>query len=616
MTVCLPLEAASPVPQTPAFLVRPADPENQLGRVLKAILKARRIAVVCGAGISVHAGIPDFRSPEGLFQALKRDNPKESLSSGRDLFDASVFNSENTTALFCQMIAHLSELSQTATPTPFHDLLRTLDNRGRLLRVYTQNIDALESKCGLSLGVPDYEDRKIKTWSPKSPNKSKSSQHAPSSLPVDSPGVRLLSPAAETPRCIPLHGTLQRMHCQTCRQSFQLEDHLPSLSSGSLPPCPECTTTERTRELVGKRSRGVGKLRPSVVLYNEEHREGEGVGEVVRKDLIGSNKGKGRAGADLLLVVGTSLKVSGTKRIVREFAKAVRCRSSAKEKDAAGTGLMTPTSTPPRRASPADEEAPMKSVYINLDFPVPTREWEGVFDVWVKGDAQTFARMLAEEIVKEDQAKEAAAERKKKRDEEAARKVIDIEEEEAGRLRTPRKKRKLSGVAHSPSPSKKAKILPSTPTKRRHRGTVPATPSRRASSKFGKTLYTRDRAEETRPITIKIPPRPKEPGSSKSNRRPRQMMSEVCITTPVPRAKAKKKHAHLPSPSASPPLSQAKRPSRPATMGHSRSDSSDTLTSLTSLEDSDGDQDQDSSDEGMPPSFLRTLQYGLRASDG
>lgn len=45
-----------------------------------------------GAGISVKAGIPDFRSSDGLFQSLKRDNPKDGLSSGKDLFDASVFN--------------------------------------------------------------------------------------------------------------------------------------------------------------------------------------------------------------------------------------------------------------------------------------------------------------------------------------------------------------------------------------------------------------------------------------------------------------------------------------------------------------------------------------------
>ena len=43
-----------------------------------------------GAGISVNAGIPDFRSETGLFQTLKKDH--STLSSGKDLFDASVFN--------------------------------------------------------------------------------------------------------------------------------------------------------------------------------------------------------------------------------------------------------------------------------------------------------------------------------------------------------------------------------------------------------------------------------------------------------------------------------------------------------------------------------------------
>jgi hypothetical protein len=55
------------------------------------VLNTSRCFVI-GAGISVQAGIPDFRSPEGLFQTLKRDNPRESLASGKDLFDASVFN--------------------------------------------------------------------------------------------------------------------------------------------------------------------------------------------------------------------------------------------------------------------------------------------------------------------------------------------------------------------------------------------------------------------------------------------------------------------------------------------------------------------------------------------
>lgn len=54
--------------------------------------RAQNSFTLSGAGISVRAGIPDFRSSEGLFKTLKRDNPREALASGKDLFDASVFN--------------------------------------------------------------------------------------------------------------------------------------------------------------------------------------------------------------------------------------------------------------------------------------------------------------------------------------------------------------------------------------------------------------------------------------------------------------------------------------------------------------------------------------------
>lgn len=56
-----------------------------------ALYQARTLTSVflVGAGISVGAGIPDFRSSEGVFKSLKRDNPK--LASGKDLFNADVF---------------------------------------------------------------------------------------------------------------------------------------------------------------------------------------------------------------------------------------------------------------------------------------------------------------------------------------------------------------------------------------------------------------------------------------------------------------------------------------------------------------------------------------------
>ncbi|KAJ3533352.1 hypothetical protein NM688_g7296 [Phlebia brevispora] len=365
---------------------------------------------------------------------------------------ASSNTSEATTSLFCQMIAQLSRLSQTAQPTAFHHLLRALDDRGRLLRVYTQNIDALELKSGLTFGVPEVDMRRPK---PRS-SKGKSDQPEGSVPSSSSAASRLPTPPAETPRCIPLHGTLQNMHCQICLHSFPLENYLDDLNAGSFPICPECNQIEETRQAVGKRSRGVGKLRPSVVLYNELHKDGEEVGEVVRRDLVGNSKGKGRAGADLLLVVGTSLRVPGTKRMVREFSKAVHSRYLPVQNEASMSSSSSTSPLPsPRRTPTADEDAPIKTIYLNLDFPVPTREWEGVFDVWICGDAQTFANVVQEEIEKEEKAKEAAIERKRRREEmkeEAAR------EEERQRLEA-----EVAAVAVSAKGKRKSKSQSKAP---------------------------------------------------------------------------------------------------------------------------------------------------------
>ncbi|KAK7044102.1 hypothetical protein VNI00_007818 [Paramarasmius palmivorus] len=385
-----------------------------------------------GAGISVKAGIPDFRSPEGLFQSLKKENPKEALTSGKDLFDASVFNSEQTTALFCQMISRLSDLSKEAEPTPFHRSLKALDDSGKLLRVYTQNIDAIESKCGLTFGVPKFETKRAK---PR-PKEKASVVNDMENMALDPTPAEPGPSTSTVPRCIPLHGTLQTLHCQVCTHTFPLEDHISSLASGVPPDCPECTSIERTRQIVGKRARGVGRLRPSVVLYNEAHKDGEGVGEVVRRDLVGSSKGKGRSGADLLLVVGTSLRVPGTKRMVREFAKAVHSRGKS-SKEAGSSSTSTAPSPAPGKED-GDIQQPLKAIYLNLDFPVPTREWEGVFDAWVQGDAQTFAEMLQEELRRETLAKEQANEKKKKR---------------RGRINP--KKRKVEGSSGQPTAKRK-----------------------------------------------------------------------------------------------------------------------------------------------------------------
>jgi hypothetical protein len=63
---------------------------SQISRnTMKLLTNARRMIVVAGAGISVAAGIPDFRSPAGLFSTLKADTKFK--PSGKALFDASVY---------------------------------------------------------------------------------------------------------------------------------------------------------------------------------------------------------------------------------------------------------------------------------------------------------------------------------------------------------------------------------------------------------------------------------------------------------------------------------------------------------------------------------------------
>jgi hypothetical protein len=124
---------------------------------------------------------------------------------------------------------------------------------------------------------------------------------------------------------------------------------------------------------------------------------------------------------DLLIVAGTSLKVPGTKRIVREFAKACHARdrrvyySSDESGDDSSSEAPAKVTRSGKKASAAKKEeeeeeeqaeeeeeeeedinAPIRTILLNYDFPVPPSQWEGVFDVWVQGDVQQSALGLWE----------------------------------------------------------------------------------------------------------------------------------------------------------------------------------------------------------------------------
>lgn len=102
-----------------------------------------KVCLCTGAGISVSAGIPDFRTPgTGLYDNLQKyDLPKPEA-----IFDINFFREDPTP--FYDLSRDL--LPSNFKPTPMHHFIKLLDSKDMLLRCYTQNIDTLERRAGVS----------------------------------------------------------------------------------------------------------------------------------------------------------------------------------------------------------------------------------------------------------------------------------------------------------------------------------------------------------------------------------------------------------------------------------------------------------------------------------
>lgn len=103
----------------------------------------KNIVILCGAGISVSCGIPDFRSEgTGLYHNLQ----KYDLDTPESIFDIEFFRSNPKPFIHLAKELYPGKFQPSVT----HHFLKLLENKNKLLRVYTQNIDGLEFQVGLS----------------------------------------------------------------------------------------------------------------------------------------------------------------------------------------------------------------------------------------------------------------------------------------------------------------------------------------------------------------------------------------------------------------------------------------------------------------------------------
>ncbi|KAI0129923.1 DHS-like NAD/FAD-binding domain-containing protein, partial [Xylariales sp. AK1849] len=220
-------------------------------------------------------------------------------------------------------------------PIKTHRLINDLSKSGQLFRNYTQNIDDLERKTGLSTDL----------------NRG--------------PGIRRYNPSAKLTyaaimdqgvECVQLYGTLRKLRCLRCgaRCDWDGDEIEATTGAGKLPDCPSWFEHSLRRSATGLCRLQPGLLRPDIVLYGEDDPRSDAISAVLRYDL--------RCKVDFLLIMGTSLSVRGIEELVKSFSNIAH--------QIGGT-----------------------VVFINRTTPYP-HIWRRTLDFWVEWDCESWARDL------------------------------------------------------------------------------------------------------------------------------------------------------------------------------------------------------------------------------
>lgn len=113
--------------------------EDKIKTVAELIAGSRRVVVFTGAGVSTESGIPDFRSPGGIWTKFDPDD-----------FTIDKFIRSGEVRKKMWQILLDGGLMADAEPNAAHHAIVELEKMGKLSALITQNVDNLHQKAGNS----------------------------------------------------------------------------------------------------------------------------------------------------------------------------------------------------------------------------------------------------------------------------------------------------------------------------------------------------------------------------------------------------------------------------------------------------------------------------------
>jgi NAD-dependent deacetylase len=114
--------------------------QSKIDQVAEWIAVAKKVVVFVGAGMSTESGIPDFRSPGGVWD---RYDPE-------DFYFQNFLANERSREKYWELATEMYNSMKDALPNTGHFAIAELERMGKLDCLITQNIDGLHYKAGSS----------------------------------------------------------------------------------------------------------------------------------------------------------------------------------------------------------------------------------------------------------------------------------------------------------------------------------------------------------------------------------------------------------------------------------------------------------------------------------